>query len=99
MRCVSYRLDIAPDAESDLDRLIESLPAARRSRALASVMEAMLALAVNPRLSAKSSRTLGRPTYRLHFVVDDVHYDWAATFCYSQDEEAVVVTHMYRQAL
>lgn len=43
--------------------------------------------------------TLGRPTYRFQFVVHGVHYHWAATFKYAEDEGTIVITHVFRVAM
>jgi hypothetical protein len=42
---------------------------------------------------------LGRPTYRFRFTAGGVGYHWAATFQYAEDEQRVVVTHVFRIAL
>ncbi len=91
---MSYALAIAPEAEQDLARLVDSLPARRRERALDAVLEQLDKLAANPGLAVKS--TLGRPTYRFSFVVDRVTYHWAALFKFSSDESTIVVTQLFR---
>jgi hypothetical protein len=94
---MSYALAIAPEAEQDLSRLINSLPAKRRGPALDAVLAELEKLAANPALAVRS--TIGRPTYRFAFAVDNVHYHWAALFMYSADETAVVVTQIHRVPL
>jgi len=94
---MSYELAIAPEGEQDLDRLIDSLPARRREAALDGVLAEFEKLAANPSLAVRS--TLGRPTYRFSFVAEKVHYHWAATFKYAQDERTIVITHIFRVAL
>lgn len=94
---MSYELAIAPEAEEDLNRLIESLPKRRREAALDGVVTELEKLAANPSLAVRSM--LGRPTYRFSFVADSVHYHWAATFKYAEDERTIVITHVFRVAL
>ena len=94
---MSYELGITPEAEQDLTRLIDSLPAKRRGQALDAVLAELEKLAANPGLAVKS--TIGRPTYRFSFIVDRVRYHWAALFKYSPDEKAIVVTQVFRVAL
>ncbi len=94
---MSYELAIAPEAEQDLNRLVESLPKRRRQAALDAVLAELEKLAVNPSLAVQSM--LGRPTYRFSFVAENVRYHWAATFKYAQDERAIVITHIFRVAL
>jgi len=94
---MSYALAIAPEAEQDLARLIDSLPSRRRGRALDGVLAELEKLAANPKLAVKS--TLGRPTYRVSFVVDRVRYNWSAIFKFAVDERTIVITQLYRVAL
>ena len=94
---MAYALDLADEAADDLRGLIESLPSARRRDATDAVENALLRLAANPRLA--QAGPLGRLTYRFSFVAGGVHYHWECTWCYSQDEEHIVVTHIYRVAL
>lgn len=94
---MSYALAIAPEAEQDLARLVDSLPAKRRERAFDAVLAELGKLAANPSLAVKS--TLGRPTYRFSFAVDRVRYHWAALFKYSADEQTIVVTQVFRVPL
>jgi hypothetical protein len=75
---VSYELAIADEAFEDIERLIDSLPEARRAEAVAGVDEALQRLAANPLLAPKLN--LGRPTYRFQFTAGGVGYHWAATF-------------------
>lgn len=96
---MSYGLDIAIDAELDLQRLVDALPEDRRDLALPEIHRALEPLAANPKLAANSSRTLGRPTYRFRFDVGGVRHHWAATFRYSEDEETIVITHIFIQPL
>ena len=94
---MSYELAIAPEAEEDLSRLIDSLPKRRRETALDAVITELEKLSANPSLAVPS--TLGRPTYRISFVADNVHYHWAAAFQYAQDERTIVITHVFRVPL
>ena len=94
MWSVSYKLAITPEASADLDRLVASLPATRRSIALGAVLTELQLLAEDPTLAVK--RRVGRPSFRFKFVAEDVGYWWEATFQYSQDESTVVITHLYR---
>ena len=94
---MSYALAIAPEAEQDLARLVGSLPAEIRVPALDAVLEQLEKLAANPALAVRS--TVGRPTYRFSFVVDDVRYRWAALFEYSPDERSIVITQLFRVPL
>lgn len=94
---MSYALAIAPEAEQDLARLVDSLPPKRRGPALDAVLVELEKLAANPSLAVKS--TLGRPTYRVSFTVDRVRYNWAAIFKFGLDERAIVITQLYRVAL
>ena len=91
---MSYALAIAPEAEADLTRLIESLPRGRRDRAWDAVRGELNKLAANPGLAVRS--TLDRPTYRFRFVLDNVGYHWGATFRYAADEQTIVITHIFR---
>ncbi len=94
---MSYALAIAPEAEQDLAHLIDSLPAKRRGAALDAVLAELEKLAANPSLAVKSK--LGRPTYRISFIVDRVRYYWAAIFKFALDERTIVITQLYRVAL
>ena len=94
---MSYALDITPEAEEDLFRIIDSLPQARRERAWDAVGAELVKLAASPSLAVRS--TLSRPTYRFSFRIDDVGYHWAATFKYAMDEKTVVITQVFRPAL
>lgn len=94
---MSYSLEITPEAEEDLARIAQSLPASRRKAAIRAVVDELAKLAVNPSLAVQAK--LSRPTYRFHFTLDKVTYHWAATFAYSTDERAIVVTQIYRLAL
>jgi len=94
---MSYELAIAPEAEEDLERLVDSLPKRRQLLAIDAVHAELEKLAANPSLAVRS--TLGRPTYRFGFKVDDVIYHWAATFKYDQSERALVITHVFRVPL
>lgn len=94
---MSYALAIAPEAEQDLTRLVDSLPRRRRERAWDAIRDELNKLAANPGLAVRS--TLGRPTYRFRFTVDDVGYHWAATFKYAEDERTIVITHVFRIVL
>jgi hypothetical protein len=94
---MSYALAIAPEAEQDLARLIDSLPAKRRGPALDAVLAELEKLAANPGLAVKA--TIGRPTYRFSFTVERVGYHWAALFKYSADERSTVVTQVFRVPL
>lgn len=91
---MSYKLAITPEAAADLDRLVASLPATRRSVALEAVLAELQLLAEDPSLAAK--RRIGRPSFRFKFVAEKVGYWWEATFQYSQDESAIVVTHLFK---
>ena len=91
---MSYKLGITPEAAEDLDRLVVTLPTARRARALDAVHFNLEALAEDPSLAVK--RHVGRPSFRFKFSVDDVGYWWEAAFCYSEDESTIVITHLYR---
>jgi hypothetical protein len=94
---MSYELAIAPEAEQDLVRLIDSLPAKRRGRAFDAVLIELEKLAANPGLAVRSN--VGRPTYRFSFKVDRVSHHWAAIFKFSPDERTIVVTQLYRVPL
>lgn len=94
---MSYELAITPEAEQDLARLIDSLPAKRRGAALDGVVMELEKLAANPGLAVKS--TVGRPTYRFSFMAGGVRYHWAALFKYSPDEKSIVVTQLFRVPL
>ncbi|HXG44221.1 MAG TPA: hypothetical protein VNJ71_05605 [Gemmatimonadales bacterium] len=94
---MSYALDITPEAEARLARLIELLPPARRGAALDAVLTQLTTLAANPRLAVPAA--VGRPVYRFSFVAEDTTYYWAATFRYSLDERAIVVTDVFRTQL
>jgi len=91
---MSYELAIAPEAEQDLARLIDSLPPKRRGPALDAVLVELEKLAANPSLAVRS--TIGRPTYRLAFTVDRVRHHWTALFMYSADERSIVITQVFR---
>jgi len=94
---MAYVLELADEAAEDLNDLIESLPSARRRDATDAVEEAFLRLEANPRLA--QAGPLGRLTYRFSFVAGKVHYHWEGTCCYSEDEERIIVTHVYRVPL
>lgn len=94
---MSYALAIAPEAEADLARLIESLPAKRRGEAIDNVLAELGKLAANPELAVKS--TLGRPTYRLSFTAARVRYHWTALFKFAVDERTLVITQIFRVPL
>lgn len=94
---MSYKLGITPEATEDLERLVATLPAARRSRALDAVLFNLEALAEDPSLAVK--RHIGRPSFRFKFSVDDVGYWWEAVFRYSEDESTIVITHLFRVRL
>lgn len=94
---MSYALEITDEARDDLERLVDSLPAARRPEAIDGVDVALSRLAANPGLA--SGRHLGRPTYHFEFLSGGVSYHWAVTFQFSEDERAIQVTHMYRPLL
>jgi hypothetical protein len=89
-----YDPDITNEAFEDVERLIDSLPAERRSRAIDALDEAFIRLAANPRLASKG--VIGRPTFFFRFEIDGVGYHWAATFCYSEDEKKIIITQVYR---
>lgn len=95
---MTYKLNIAPEAEADLARLLESMPSARRERALGAVREALTPLAMNPAAN-RSSAALGRPRRILSFTIDGTSYDWAATFIFLDDEQTIVITQFYRVSL
>jgi plasmid stabilization system protein ParE len=94
---VSYRLDITPEAEAQLDRLVESLAPSKRHAALQTILQELATLAANPALAVRSR--VGRPVYRFRFTVEEVTYYWAATFLYSTDEQALVITDVFRTSL
>lgn len=94
---MSYAPDITDAAFEDVERLLDSLPPERRGRALDALDAAFERLAANPRLAGKGP--VGRPTFMFQFVIDGVHYYWAATFAYGEDEQTIWITHVYRPAL
>jgi hypothetical protein len=90
-----YALAFADTALEDLLRLIDSLPVNRQERAVDAVEALCLAFAQRP-----LRRSVGRaPNFPLHFVVDEVHYDWVATYQLSADETTVTITHAFRLLL
>jgi hypothetical protein len=91
---MSYELALTEVAADDLLALLESLPAGRRADAINGVETALLNLAANPQLA--QHQHLGRSTYRFQFLAGGVQYHWGATFCYSEDETHIQVTHVYR---
>jgi plasmid stabilization system protein ParE len=91
---MSYVVALANEAEEDLTRLVASLPLRRRQAAIAAVAACIEQIAKNP-LSAPTT-THERPTWRVEFNVDGVRYAWGATYQYSEDEKAVVITHVFR---
>ena len=94
---MSFKLAITPEATEDLERLVATLPATRRSGALEAVLFNLQALAEDPSLAVK--RHVGRPSFRFKFKVEEVGYWWEAAFQYSQDETSIVITHLYRVRL
>ncbi len=94
---MSYGLDITPEAEGDLARLIDSLQPDRRSAAFDAVLQSLRALAANPGLATRTR--FDRPTYRFSFTAGGVRYRWVASFRYSKDESRVVITQLYRLKL
>lgn len=91
-----YALEIADSAAEDLERLVNTLPLHRRDAAIDAIEAACLEVAARP---LKPSRRDRPPHFPLHFVVDDVHYYWAATYRISGDEKTLVITHVFRVAL
>lgn len=91
---MAYALDLADEAVEDLEALLNSLPESRRRDALDGVEAALNKLAANPLLAIKQH--LGRPTYRFQFVAGRVHYHWGATFAISEDEQRIIITHIFR---
>lgn len=94
---MSYELEIADEAFTDLSRLIKSLPPGRQDEAIEGTDAELQKLAANPLLAPKVH--LGRPTYRFHFKAGGTGYHWAATFVFSEDEKRIIITHVYRLAL
>lgn len=99
MRSMAYELAITPEAEADLQRLIDSLPPEGRSRALPAIIDALKPLGVNPALASRSSLALDRPMFLFRFEIDAVGYHWAATFAFGEDERTIVITHLFRPAM
>lgn len=94
---MSYALDFANEAVEDLERLLDSLPLERRDPAVEAVQASLSHFAEHP---LERPRPGGpRPFVHLNFRVGEVAYHWAATYCFSQDETRIVVTHVYRIAL
>jgi hypothetical protein len=91
---MSYALDIADEAVEDLEKLLDSLPSARRADAIEGVDVALQKLAANPFLAPR--RHLGRPTYHFQFTAGGVGYHWGCTFRFSEDEKGIQITHIYR---
>ena len=91
---MSYAVEFTEIAEEKLQRLVESLPRTRRAAAVEGVATAMERLGANPRLAPHVH--LGRQTYQFSFRAGGTTYHWAATFCFSEDEKAVIITEIYR---
>ncbi len=91
---MGYAVGFAAEAEEDLEALIDSLPLARQKLALNAVAEALERLAMDPVNAPRL--THDRPTWVVNFDVDGVFYSWGATYFYSQNEQTVVVTHLFR---
>jgi plasmid stabilization system protein ParE len=91
---MSYELELTDVAAEDLQDLVKSLPADRRADAINGVETALLKLAANPLLASRQH--LGRPTYHFQFAARGVRYHWGTTFCYSEDETRIRITHIYR---
>jgi hypothetical protein len=94
---MSYEPEITDEGFEDVEHLIASLPPERRGLALDALDDAFLRLAANPKLASKGP--VGRPTFFFSFEVGGTHYRWAATFCFSEDETKVIVTHVFRPTL
>jgi hypothetical protein len=94
---VGFALDLTDEAAEDLRILLDGLPSSRRRDATDRVEEALLRLAENPRLAQREY--LGRPSYFFHFKAEGVHYHWGCTFVFTEDEEAIRVTHIFGQDL
>lgn len=77
-------LVIHDEALEDLDRMLEPVPFHRWDAILNSIGQLLAAFALAP----TTSRT-PRLVLPLNFVADHVRYRWEATWCYSQDAEAV----------
>ena len=91
-----YALKFANTAAEDLGRLIDSLPLRRRARAIDAIEAVCGAFAQHP--IVRSARR-DPPHFPLHFVVEDVHYNWVATYRLTEDESVVVITHVFRVPL
>jgi hypothetical protein len=88
-----YALVFATTAREDLERLILSLPAARRAGALAAIEKLCAEFAAQPRFRPSPFST---PTLSLTFKVAGITYYWAATFQLSSDETTASITHVFR---
>ncbi len=91
-----YALKFANTAAEDLARLVDSLPLRRRARAVDAIEAACRSFAQHP-----IRRSAGRdpPHFPLHLVIDEVHYNWVATYHLTEDESTVVITHAFRVPL
>jgi len=87
-----YALDFSETAVEDLERLIDSLPASRREKAIERIEAACQAFCERPEHSQDPSP----PTFRLNFEVDGVRYYWTATYRLGLDEGTLIVTHVFR---
>lgn len=94
-RAMSYAVVLTPEAEDDLEALLKSLTEDKWDEAERRVFESLEALGVTPSLAVRRAR-VGRPEYRLSFQAGGVWYHWACTFCYSQDEKSLYITHVFR---
>ncbi len=94
---MSYEVELTDVALEDFQRLVDSLPTARRRDATDAVEAALERLAASPRLAQREY--LGRPSYHFSFVAGGVHYHWGCTFVMAENEALLRVTHLFRTSL
>ena len=90
---MTYWLQVTPEAEQDIVRIISSYSSAtRREQALQATFAALRRLAANPALAA--GLILDRPVFHFSFTADDVRHHWAATF--KIDGPNLIITQVFR---
>ena len=95
-----FKLRLSPGGRQSVDRYLKRFEVAEdQLEALAQIKQALKALAANPRLGVTPRGIVGVPTYRFTIRIRGVGYYVRATFNYSQDEKAIVITRVEQQLL
>ena len=95
-----YEPRLPPGTRDSIERYVERFDTLEQKlEAIAQIQGALEALARNPRLGVVPRGAFGFPIYTFTIRIEDVSYPIRASYFYSDDEKAIIVTGVNAQLL